>query len=111
MRHEGINVPETLNFHYFNSFLTKPRSIMKIRNLSLAALMVLFFTPLFSQEYTFRVLVDKGANEYQTEGSSWQALKTGTSLKPTDVIRLADKVYDGQVHHDGKQIENKQAGR
>src|SRR5690606_9858639 len=110
MRHEGINVPQTLNFDYFNSFLTKPRSIMKIRNLSLIASMLLFFTPLFSQEYTFRVLVSKGANEYRSEGAQWQALKTGTSLKATDEIRLADNAYVGLVHHDGKPIEIKKAG-
>lgn len=83
---------------------------MKIRNLSLIASMLLFFTPVFSQEYTFRVLVNKGANEYRSEGSTWQTLKTGTSLKATDEIRLVDNAYVGLVHFEGKPIEIKKAG-
>lgn len=83
---------------------------MKIRNLSLVAFMLLFSTSLFSQDYTFRVLVNKGANEYRSEGAAWQALKTGTSLKATDEIRLADNAYVGLVHVEGKPIEIKKAG-
>ena len=83
---------------------------MKTRNLSLLALMLLFFVPVFGQDYTFRVLVNKGANEYRSEGAEWQALKTGTSLKETDEIRLADNAYVGLAHVGGKPVEIKKAG-
>src|SRR5690606_17638930 len=83
---------------------------MNIRNLSIIASMLLFFSPVFSQDYTFRVLVNKGANEYRSEGQAWQTLKTGTSLKATDEIRVADNAYVGLVHFEGKPIGVKKAG-
>lgn len=83
---------------------------MKTRNLPLIPLLLLFSVPVFAQDYTFRVLVNKGANEYRPEGADWQPLKTGTSLKETDEVRLADNAYVGLVHIEGKPIEIKKAG-
>ncbi len=34
----------------------------------------------FSQEYTFKVMANKGANEVKS-GDGWQPIKTGASLK------------------------------
>lgn len=83
---------------------------MKTRTLPLLPFFLLFTAPVFSQDYTFKVLVNKGNNEYRSDGASWQPLKTGTSLKAADELKLADNAYIGLVHVDGKPIELKKSG-
>jgi hypothetical protein len=63
----------------------------------------------FSQDYTFKVLANKGANEYKS-GSTWQALKTGASLKSGDELKISENSYLGLVHSNGRPLEVKQAG-
>jgi hypothetical protein len=104
-----INVLKTLIFAKFNIFEPNP-SIMKPRILALIPLWLMLAAPVYSQQYTFRVLVNKGSNEYKTEGATWQTLKTGTSLNSSDELKLADNAYVGLVHADGKPIELKKAG-
>jgi hypothetical protein len=82
---------------------------MKIKNLSLFAGLFLINTVLFAQDYAFKVLANKGANEIKS-GDSWTPLKTGSSLKATDEVKLADNAYIGLVHSTGKPMELKQAG-
>jgi hypothetical protein len=82
---------------------------MKIKNLSLFAGLFLINTFLFAQDYAFKVLANKGANEIKS-GDSWTPLKTGSSLKATDEVKLADNAYIGLVHSTGKPMELKQAG-
>lgn len=62
-----------------------------------------------TKDYAFKVLANKGSNEVKT-GDTWQPLKTGASLKPTDEVKLADNAYIGLVHASGKPMELKQAG-
>lgn len=76
--------------------------------------MALFFTGTvaFAQpqkDYAFKVLANKGTNEVKS-GDTWQPLKTGASLKPTDEVKLSDNAYIGLVHASGKPMELKQAG-
>lgn len=84
---------------------------MTIRILTLPAFLTFFTLTAFSQDYAFKVLVNKGANEYRTNGGAWQPLKTGTSLNDSDEIRLSDNAYVGLAHVDGKPIEIKKAGQ
>ncbi|NOT74562.1 MAG: hypothetical protein HOP08_06495 [Cyclobacteriaceae bacterium] len=63
----------------------------------------------FSQDYTFKVLANKGANEYKS-ADGWQALKTGASLKSGDELKISENAYLGLVHINGKPLEVKQAG-
>jgi len=63
----------------------------------------------YSQDYAFKVLANKGANEYKS-GDSWQALKTGASLKAGDELKVSENAYLGLVHASGKPMELKQAG-
>src|SRR4051812_508558 len=63
----------------------------------------------YSQDYAFKVLANKGANEYKS-GDSWQALKTGASLKAGDELKVTENAYLGLVHASGKPMELKQAG-
>lgn len=62
-----------------------------------------------AQDYAFKVLANKGSNEYKS-GDSWQPVKTGLSLKPEDELRLVDNAYMGLVHITGKPMELKQSG-
>ncbi len=61
------------------------------------------------QDYAFKVLANKGANEVKT-GDTWQALKTGASLKSGDELKVSENSYVGLVHASGRPIELKQAG-
>ena len=63
----------------------------------------------FGQDYAFKVLANKGSNEVKS-GDGWLAVKTGTSLKAGDELKISENAYLGLVHSSGKPIEIKQAG-
>ncbi len=63
----------------------------------------------YSQDYAFKVLANKGANEYKS-GDGWQAIKTGASLKLGDELKVSENAYLGLVHVSGKPVELKKAG-
>jgi hypothetical protein len=54
-------------------------------------------------------LANKGANEVKS-GEDWLPIKTGTSLKNDDELKLSANSYIGLVHATGKPLELKQAG-
>ena len=62
-----------------------------------------------AQDYTFKVLANKGNNEVKS-GTAWQPLKTGATLNSGDELRLGDNSYIGLVHSSGKPVEVKAAG-
>ena len=62
-----------------------------------------------AQNYTFKVLANKGKNEVKKNGE-WKSLKTGESLQKGDEIRLSENPYVGLIHTSGKTIELKSAG-
>jgi hypothetical protein len=62
------------------------------------------------QEYAFKVLVNKGKNEVKS-GNNWILIKTGSSLKPDDELKIAENSYVGLVHVTGRPLEVKQAGK
>jgi hypothetical protein len=62
------------------------------------------------QEYTFKVLVNKGKNEVKS-GESWHPVKTGSSLKSSDELRVTENSYVGLIHVSGKPLEVKSAGK
>lgn len=62
-----------------------------------------------AQDYTFKVLANKGLNEMKS-GGSWQNIKTGASLNSGDEIKVVENAYLGLVHASGKPMELKQAG-
>src|SRR6478609_5044088 len=66
-------------------------------------------TFVFGQDYTFKVLANKGAYEVKS-GDTWQAVKTGSSLKAGDELKISDNAYLGLVHSSGKPVELKTAG-
>jgi hypothetical protein len=62
-----------------------------------------------AQEYVFKVLANKGANEVKS-ADAWVPVKTGASLNSTDELKIADNAYLGLVHKSGRPMEVKQAG-
>ena len=60
------------------------------------------------QDYAFRILANKGANEIKS-GDTWQPVKTGASLKMGDELRVTENASIGLVHSSGKPLEVKKA--
>lgn len=82
---------------------------MKTRKLT-AIVALLFITSIaFSQDYAFKVMANKGSNEVKT-GDTWQPIKTGSSLKSSDEVKLADNAYLGLISAQGKPLEVREAG-
>ncbi|MDH5398690.1 MAG: hypothetical protein OEX02_11105 [Cyclobacteriaceae bacterium] len=63
----------------------------------------------FGQSYTFKVMANKGTNQVKS-GTDWQPLKTGTSLKSTDELKISENAYLGLIHSGGKTLEWRDAG-
>ncbi len=82
---------------------------MKTRKLTLILALSTLAASVFGQDYTFKVLANKGTNEVKT-GESWQPLKTGASLRATDEIKLSENAYIGLVHASGRPLEVKTPG-
>ncbi|HEX5168977.1 MAG TPA: hypothetical protein VFW11_07370 [Cyclobacteriaceae bacterium] len=82
---------------------------MNYRRLTLLAICLLVCSISFSQDYAFKVLANKGANEFKS-ATGWQPLKTGASLKETDELKVSENAYIGLVSSNGKPMELKQAG-
>ncbi|MDZ4715292.1 MAG: hypothetical protein SH819_07445 [Cytophagales bacterium] len=70
--------------------------------------LVLTITGYSQADYAFKVLANKGANEYKS-GGAWQAIKTGLSLKVGDELKVSENAYLGLVSSTGKPLEIKQA--
>jgi hypothetical protein len=57
-------------------------------------------------DYAFKVLANKGANEYKS-GDTWQPIKTGISLNVGDELKVSENAYLGLVSKTGKPLEIK----
>jgi hypothetical protein len=62
-----------------------------------------------AQDYTFKVLANKGSNEVKS-GDAWLAVKTGDRLKSGDELKVSENSYVALVHSTGKPMELKQSG-
>lgn len=83
---------------------------MKTRSLLFSlALIVVCSVTTSAQEYTFKVLVNKGKNEIKVAGN-WQPVKVGASLNSRDELKVSENAYVGLVHATGKPLEVKDAG-
>lgn len=82
---------------------------MKNRSFLLVVGLLLSFTGLQAQDYAFKVMANKGANEVKS-GDSWQAIKPGSSLKSGDELKISENSYIGLIHATGKPMELRQAG-
>lgn len=82
---------------------------MKTRKLTAIFAFLLITSAAISQDYAFKVMANKGANEVKS-GDTWTALKTGASLKATDELKLVDNAYVGLISAEGKPLEVRDAG-
>lgn len=62
-----------------------------------------------AQTYAFKVLVSKGKSEIKTPTADWEPLRTGTSLQPSDEIRVSQNAYLGLMPPQGQPIEVREA--
>jgi hypothetical protein len=84
---------------------------MKLNKVAgLIVLALTMATNSLAQDYTFRVLVNKGKNEMKTR-AGWQQVKVGSSLRTTDDVKIVENAYLGLVHASGKALEVKVSGR
>lgn len=89
--------------------LDKKQPYMKLRFFSITIALIVY-TNAYSQEYAFKVLVNKGKNEVKS-GANWEPVKVGASLKSADELKVTDNAYVGLIHFSGKPLEVKSAGR
>ena len=82
---------------------------MKTNKLIFISSFVLMFSVAIGQDYAFKVLANRGTNEIKS-GDTWQAIKTGASLKSADELRLSENAYLGLIHASGKPLEVKESG-
>jgi hypothetical protein len=82
---------------------------MRTSKLMILAGLILVISTAFAQDYTFKVMVNKGANEVKS-ADAWQPVKTGASLRSEDELKVAPNAYMGLIHASGKPLEIKEAG-
>src|SRR5690606_31502852 len=82
--------------------------LIAMKNLMILSLVLLAGT-VCAQDYTFKVLVNKGQNSVRA-GNQWLPIKVGASLDATDELRVSPSGYLGLVHVSGKPMEVKEAG-
>jgi hypothetical protein len=83
---------------------------MKNNKVILALLCLILTNITFGQDVAFKVLVNKGKNEVKSK-EGWVPIKTGSSLKSDDELKVSDNSYVGLVHISGKPLEVKDAGK
>ena len=83
-----------------------------MRLLSIVSVLIffIFFGSVNAQEYTFKVLVNKGQNQIKA-GNDWLPVKVGASLQSGDELQVSPNGYVGLVHATGVPLEVKNAGR
>ncbi len=76
--------------------------------LAVSGFLLISFLSRAQDEYAFRVLANKGANEVKS-GDSWQPLKTGAQLKTGDELKISENASVGLVSKFGRPLEVKEA--
>src|SRR5437879_13646783 len=76
--------------------------------LAVSGFLLISFLSRAQDEYAFRVLANKGANQVKS-GDAWQPLKTGAQLKLGDELKISENASVGLVSKLGKPLEVKEA--
>lgn len=84
------------------------KKMKKVRILICVGFVLLALSGYSQASYAFKVLANKGANEYKS-GDTWQPIKTGLSLGVGDEVKVSENAYLGLVSATGKPMELKQA--
>lgn len=84
---------------------------MKIKKLAVGLIMVIIPAAVAGQAagYAFKIVASKGVAEVKTAGA-WQPVKTGSTLKSTDELKIGDNAYVGLFHASGKPVELNKPG-
>lgn len=94
----------------FRNFrIANPQKTMKKGRFILFVGLLAVSNLVLAQDYTFRVLANKGANEIKS-GAAWQPVKTGSTLNASDEIKISENASVGLVHYKGKPLEVTQPG-
>src|SRR5882724_10726386 len=76
--------------------------------LAFVGCLFIVFATQAQEDYAFRVLANKGANEVKS-GDTWHPLKTGAQLKKSDELKISENASVGLVSKGGKPLEVKEA--
>jgi hypothetical protein len=79
-----------------------------VKFLVLSGFLLISFLAGAQEDYAFRVLANKGANEVKS-GNAWQPLKTGAQLKTGDELKIPENASVGLVSKTGKPLEVREA--
>jgi hypothetical protein len=82
---------------------------MKTQLTTLTIVLMLIAGFAFGQDFTFRVLVNKGENSLNSNGQ-WTPLKTGTTIQSNDKVKVGANAYLGLYHSTGRTLELTDAG-
>jgi len=80
----------------------------QLRLLAITGFLSISFLCSAQEDYAFRVLANKGANEVKS-GNAWQPLKTGAQLKTGDELKISENSSVGLVSKSGRPLEIKEA--
>src|SRR5689334_14759739 len=80
----------------------------QLRILAVTGFLSISFLCSAQDDYAFRVLANKGANEVKS-GNAWQPLKTGAQLKTGDELKISENSSVGLVSKSGRPLEIKEA--
>lgn len=85
---------------------------MKALITRIAFLLFLSANIAYGQDYSFKVLANKGDNEIYPKSAEaiWEPLKTGAVLMDGDKIKVGENAYVGLMHKSGRTIELKVEG-
>ncbi len=82
---------------------------MKAKLITLIVTLAMSFSLASAQDFVFRVLANKGENSINKD-SSWEPLKTGSTIQSEDKIKVGSDSYVGLYHSTGRTVELKEAG-
>lgn len=80
-----------------------------MKNIAIILILFLGANTVNAQDYVFRVMLNKGDNQYGTSGN-WEDIVPGTKLQEEHSIKVGEGSYIGLVHSSGATIELKEAG-
>lgn len=82
-----------------------------MKNRLILGVLMMFFImqPGVAQDYAFRVMATKGANQIKS-GDTWQPIKGFMQIKLTDEVKVVENGYLGLMHAKGSSLEVRKAG-
>lgn len=82
---------------------------MKTKLTTTSLILLLSFGLVFGQNYAFKVLGNKGDNQVNS-GGTWVSLKTGSTIKDGETVKVGNDAYLGLLHSTGRTLELKEPG-